>query len=346
MRYINVESTDPAFNHALEEYFLKESDAEYFILWRNASCVLLGKNQNAYAEIDLEYVRRHGLSVIRRITGGGTVFNDLGNMNFAYIVNDDAGSKRVFSSFEPFTQPIISALRFLGVNAELTGRNDITVSGKKISGNAQARTHHRILHHGTLLFSANMSDLSAALKTRPEKFQGKAVKSVSGRVANICDFLAEPMDIHSFRSYLIEYLMEHDSNSMPYVLTGHDEEQIGRLAQRKYATWEWNFGKSPDSEFAHTKKFAGGLIDIHFDLINDSLRNVRLWGDFFGQEDIVKLEKTLEGARYEYASVAKRLNTLDINDYCANITQGQLCELLLDDSPQAGGGRDRKETGN
>ena len=190
MLYIYNKNTNPYFNLAAEEYVLKEFQEECFMLWRNEPSIIVGKNQNTLAEINLDYVRQHKIPVVRRLSGGGAVFHDLGNLNFTFIVNEDVSS---FSDFKRFTQPIIDVLRKLSVNAEFSGRNDITIDGKKISGNAQYYYKNRILHHGTLLFSSSITDLSAALKVRPVKFEDKGVKSVSKRVTNISEHLKEPL---------------------------------------------------------------------------------------------------------------------------------------------------------
>lgn len=329
MRYIDLESTDPAYNHAAEEYFLKQAGAEYFLLWRNTPCVLLGKNQNAYAEVNLGYAAKNDIAVVRRITGGGAVYNDLGNLNFAYILNKTAGMEPVFASFGAFTKPIIRALRALGIDAELTGRNDLTAGGKKISGNAQARLENRILHHGTLLYSVNMAELSSVLKTRAVKFQGKSVQSVKARVANIRDLLTEPMPVDNFRSRFLANLTENDPAAVRYVPTERDENAIRQIADEKYRTWEWNIGRSPGCTFRCEMKFPGGLLQAHFDLENGKFHKIKFYGDFFSEKDISGLESGLEGTPCGRAELERRLSSVPVGEYCTNITPGQICELLL-----------------
>ena len=341
MRCIDLAGTDPAFNHALEEYYLRQSREEYFLLWRNAPCVLLGRNQSAYAEIDPEFVRAHSLAVIRRITGGGAVFNDLGNFNFAYIVNAGEGAGRVFASFETFTRPLIGALRALGVDAGLSGRNDITVQGRKISGNAQARFGDRILHHGTLLFSSDMQSLAGALRNRPIKFEGKAVSSVSARVANIQDFLTTPLSPEDFRAALLAHLMREDPALQPYTPAPAEREAIGRLADEKYRCWSWNFGRSPQGACHLARKLAAGLVEADFDLEAGCIRRLRLTGDFFGQREIAGLERALEGAPPERKALLRRLDALPLEEYCARLTPAELCALLTDTAPCAAPAPDR-----
>ena len=243
MLYIYNKNTNPYFNLAAEEYVLKEFQEECFMLWRNEPSIIVGKNQNTLAEINLDYVRQHKIPVVRRLSGGGAVFHDLGNLNFTFIVNEDVSS---FSDFRRFTQPIIDVLRKLSINAEFSGRNDITIDGKKISGNAQYYYKNRILHHGTLLFSSSITDLSAALKVRPVKFEDKGVKSVSKRVTNISEHLKEPITIEQFIDLIMNHIREQTRGSEMYEFTQEDIEKIEKLVREKYSTWEWNFGTSPD----------------------------------------------------------------------------------------------------
>ena len=195
MRYIYNDSTEPYFNLALEEYFLKQTDEEYFILWRNEPCIVVGKNQNTLSEIHLEFVKERNIKVVRRLTGGGAVFHDLGNINFTFIVNDESS----FNDFKGFVAPIIGTLKTLGIDAEFSGRNDMLIEGKKFSGNAQCKHKSRVMHHGTLLFSSNMNDLSGALKPKDIKFSDKSVKSVASRVTNISEHLENKLSVLEFK---------------------------------------------------------------------------------------------------------------------------------------------------
>jgi lipoate-protein ligase A len=326
MLYINSENTDPYFNHALEEYFLKNIDEECFILWRNSPCILLGKNQNAYNEINIEYVSEHSLPVVRRISGGGAVFNDLGNINFGFITNSGGN---LLSSFERFTAPIIQALKELGVNALLFGRNDITVDGKKISGNAQARHQNRTLHHGTLLFSACITDLSAALKVSPIKLQGKGIKSVYSRVTNISEYLNHPMSVTEFKDYLMNYVMAEGNSSEPYTLSPKDMTEVNRLAAEKYASWSWNFGVSPAYEVVLQKKFKGGIVEVNLNINHGLINDVRIFGDFFGQEDISLIENALKGVRYVREDVSEKLSQYDMDIFMSDITSDDLLGVMF-----------------
>ncbi|MDD4343748.1 MAG: lipoate--protein ligase family protein, partial [Eubacteriales bacterium] len=208
MIYVVNDSDNPFFNHAIEEYIIKNIEEDAFILWRNRPSILIGRNQNTLTEIDYEYVRQEKIDVVRRLSGGGTVFNDLGNINFTFITKKAQDGSSLSNGFEKFAFPVIKALQSLGVNAVFTGRNDITIDEKKFSGNAQYHYKDKTLHHGTLLFSGNLERLAKALKSKPLKLQDKGVKSVRSRVTNISEHLKSPMNVIEFKEYLKKYIMD------------------------------------------------------------------------------------------------------------------------------------------
>ncbi|MEW8996636.1 MAG: lipoate--protein ligase [Thermoanaerobacter sp.] len=326
MLYIYNKNTNPYFNLAAEEYVLKEFQEECFMLWRNEPSIIVGKNQNTLAEINLDYVRQHKIPVVRRLSGGGAVFHDLGNLNFTFIVNEDVSS---FSDFRRFTQPIIDVLRKLSVNAEFSGRNDITIDGKKISGNAQYYYKNRILHHGTLLFSSSITDLSAALKVRPVKFEDKGVKSVSKRVTNISEHLKEPITIEQFIDLIMNHIREQTGGREMYEFTQEDIKKIEKLVKEKYSTWEWNFGTSPDYSFKNEKKFTGGTVEVNLNVEKGIIKDIKIYGDFFGKYDVSEVENLLKGVKHSEEEIRKVLSNIDMNDYFANITVDNLIEVMF-----------------
>lgn len=326
MLYIDSQITDPYFNLAFEEYFLKNSSKECFFLWRNRPAVILGKNQNAYSEINLNYVKENDIPVVRRITGGGAVFHDLGNINFTFISNNPTNT---FADFRRFTAPIIDALKELSINAELSGRNDLTIDGLKFSGNAQCKFKNRIMHHGTLLFSSNMKNLSEALNPRPIKFQGKGVQSVVSRITNIDKHLKSPMDVTEFKSFLMKFVMSSDENAALYELTNDDINNINKLMTEKYMTWEWNFGSSPKFNLTNEKKFDGGIVEVNLNVEKGYIKEIKFFGDFFGQKDIKEIEDALTGTKHSEDDVYKILSDFDINSYFSNITIDNLIELMF-----------------
>lgn len=252
--YLETGSQDPAYNLAFEETVLRGRQQEdYLLLWQNDNTIVIGQNQNAEAEINRAFVEAHGIHVVRRTTGGGAVYHDLGNLNYSFIT--DAGDAERLT-MERFTRPVVEALRGLGLRAEASGRNDILVEGRKVSGTAQRLMGKRILHHGTLLFDSNPEMVAGALNVDPAKFQSKSSKSVRSRVGNIRAFLKEDMDLPAFWSYLKEALA--GDGLMPDSLTREELAAVEKLRQEKYATWEWTFGRSPKYSMTNRRRWDGG----------------------------------------------------------------------------------------
>ena len=244
MLYIKNNNNSPHFNLALEEYLVKNFNEDFFMLWRDYPCVVVGKNQNTLSEVKIDYIEKYKIPVIRRLSGGGAVFHNLGNINFTFISNKSDS----FNDYKKFTKPIIDVLNKLGVKAEFSGRNDITIEGKKISGNAQYEYKGRVLHHGTLLFSSTSQDVSKFLKVKESKFKDKAVKSVNARVTNIQSHLKQQMNIEEFINILLDHVSSLEG-AKEYKITEEDINNINKLMEEKYLKWEWNFGKSPKYNF-------------------------------------------------------------------------------------------------
>jgi lipoate---protein ligase len=317
MLYIQNDFTNSYFNQAVEEYFMKNTSEECFMLWRNEPCVFIGKNQNAIAEINIDFVKENNVRVNRRYSGGGAVFHDLGNINFTFLTNkvENEGI-----DFRKFTLPIINALRELGINAEFSGRNDITIEGKKFSGNAQYYWKDRVLHHGTLLFSGNLTNLSAALNPKPIKFEDKSVKSVASRVTNISEHLPAPMTVWEFRDFLQSHFMKINGIEKAYEMSGDEIKAIQKLVDEKYTTWEWIFGNSPKYSFDNTKRFAGGTVEINMEVDKGVIKAIRIYGDFFGERDVKELEEALTGVKHSEEEIRETLANYDIGKYIANVT--------------------------
>lgn len=242
MLIVQRPQTNPYFNIAAEEYLLKMMDEDCFMLWQNEPSIIVGKHQNTLAEINHSLVMKEGIPVVRRISGGGTVVHDPGNLNFSFI---NIGDREKLVDFRKFTQPIIDFLNQLGVPARFEGKNDLRVNGLKISGNAEHVYKNKVLHHGTLLFSSDLSQLNHFIKVDAEKYSDKSVKSVRSKVANIVDFLIKPMDIVDFKANIMQYIFELYHDSKEYSLSQEDIKQIEELVENKYNTWQWNYGYSP-----------------------------------------------------------------------------------------------------
>lgn len=323
-------TTDPYYNLAAEEFLLTGISEPVFRLWRNAPSVIIGRYQNAAAEINRDYAERKRIPVVRRMTGGGAVFHDLGNLNYTFISprqkNEDTAAM-----FRRFTAPIIEALRKLGVNASLQGRNDLTIDDRKFSGNAICVHQNRVLQHGTLLFSASMTDLSEVLNTRPEKFIGKGVQSNRSRVTNISEHLPEgtSMTVEDFSVYLRNFIAGSGNSFVFRDYTPEEIQRIETLKAEKYATWEWNFGTSPNYGINRYRKFPCGFIEAALDIAGGKIRSCKISGDYFFLRPTEEVEAALTGLPHERPAILATLQTLPLPDYFGQITAEELTDIFL-----------------
>ncbi|WP_413382564.1 lipoate--protein ligase [Alkalihalobacillus sp. 1P02AB] len=328
MKFIdNQNITDPRINLAIEEYALKNLDPEhsYLLFYVNEPSIIIGKNQNTIEEINLDYVKDHNLHVVRRLSGGGAVYHDLGNLNFSFITKDDGES---FHNFKKFTEPVVKALNNLGVHAELSGRNDIQVGERKISGNAQFSTKGRMFSHGTLMLSSEIENVVSALKVKDEKIRSKGIKSIRSRVANIVEFLDKPLTVDELKSVLLKSIFA-GSDEIPKVdLTEEDWKGIDQVSAERYRNWDWNYGKSPAFDLQRSKRFSVGTIDIRLNVKKGKIVDCKIYGDFFGVGEIKELEQILIGVNHETAALKEALHKVDITHYFGALTEEELLSLL------------------
>jgi lipoate---protein ligase len=314
----NQNEHDPAINLALEEYVLRQAqtDEDLLLFYINAPSIIIGRHQNTLEEINREYVEQRGIQVVRRLSGGGAVYHDLGNLNFSFITGSQPEN---FRNFKKFTDPVIRGLEKLGVAAELSGRNDILVDGRKVSGNAQYIAKERMVSHGTLLFNSDLSHVSEALNVKESKITSKGIKSVRSRVANISEFLSQPMEIEAFRAHLLAHFFEGSAETPQYALSEQDWKAVRQLADERYRSWDWNFGRSPDFNIEKRQRFAGGEIDARLNIQQGVIRAVKFYGDFFAEIEPESLELLLVGTRYDREDISSALQQVEIGRYFSGL---------------------------
>jgi lipoate---protein ligase len=320
--------TDPRINLAIEEYLLNTMDVEkdsFLLFYINEPAIIIGKNQNTAEEINTDYVDSNGVHVVRRLSGGGAVYHDLGNLNYSFITTDDGNS---FRNFRKFTEPVVKALQNLGVNAELSGRNDLMVEGRKISGNAQFSTRGRMFSHGTLMFDTEVEAVVSALNVSKEKIESKGIKSIRSRVANISEFLKEPMTVTEFRSAILHSLFEGEENVKYWELTDEDWDNIRALSKKRYGNWDWNYGKSPKFNVKHSHRFPVGGIDVRLQVEGGLVKEANIYGDFFGVGDVSEIENAITGVKYERASLDEAVSGFEIPTYLGGITKEEFLKLI------------------
>ncbi|WP_176585729.1 lipoate--protein ligase [Priestia megaterium] len=323
----NQKNYDPRINLAIEEYALKHLDINetYLLFYINEPSIIIGKNQNTIEEINTKYVEDQQIHVVRRLSGGGAVYHDKGNLNFSFITKDDGNS---FHNFKKFTEPVVEALKKLGVNAELSGRNDLMAEGRKISGNAQFSTKGRMFSHGTLLFDSEIENVVSALKVKKDKIESKGIKSIRNRVANISEFLEQKVTVEEFREMLLRYIFDGEENITEYKLTEKDWETIHQISKERYQSWDWNYRKSPKFNLQHSHRFPVGQIDVRLEVNKGKIDACTIYGDFFGVGDVQEVQEKLTGVRYEKASIEQALEDIDIPHYFGNITKEEFVELI------------------
>ncbi|MGG2093285.1 lipoate--protein ligase [Bacillus sp. S13(2024)] len=320
--------TDPTINLAIEEYCVKNLNINetYLLFYINEPSIIIGKNQNTVEEINADYVREKSIHVVRRLSGGGAVYHDLGNLNFSFITKDDGDS---FNNFKKFTEPVTIALGKLGINAELSGRNDILAEGRKISGNAQFATKGRMFSHGTLLFDSEIDHVVSALNVKMDKIQSKGIKSIRSRVANITEFLNEKITIEEFKQLLLENIFEGESEIPTYELTEEDWKKIYKISEERYRNWDWNYGKSPKFNLQHSHRFPVGQVDVRLEVQKGVVSECKIYGDFFGVEDVHDIEERLRGKVFDKEAFAEALADVEVPRYFGNITKEDFLSLFF-----------------
>ena len=328
MIYIKNDSNNPYFNLALEEYFLKTFQGEeYLILWQNEPSIIIGRNQNTIEEINKAFVEENNIKVVRRLSGGGAVYHDLGNLNFTFIVKSSNSNTY---NFKEFTDSIVASLEKIGVKAEFTGRNDITIEGKKFSGNSQYYYKDRLLHHGTILFNSDLSVVQNALHVKMEKLESKGIKSVKSRVTNVYPYLEKKISTKEFKEILLHSIFKYkDVPYKEYVLDQNDIDKIQSIANEKYATWNWTYGKSPEFNIEKNKRYSFGQLNIKLNVKNGMIKSMGVYGDFFANKDLSKLQEGFIGVKFEEESIREVIQCLDLQEYIQGITSENFINCMF-----------------
>ena len=321
----NQNITDPRQNLALEEFLLRhvKITAPILLFYINEPSVIIGRNQNTLEEIDPDYVKQNNVHVVRRLSGGGAVFHDLGNLNFSFITKGQEN----LHNFELFTTPVIRVLQRLGIDAELRGRSDIFAGDKKISGNAQYASKGRMFSHGTILFDTDIAAMLKAINPRQIKIESKAVQSVRNFVTNIRELLPEEMTTLQFRQVLLQGIFE--SETIPtYDLTQTEWGQVEEIANERYRTWEWNFGRSPKFNVQKSERYPAGKIDLRIDVEKGVIESLKIYGNFAGKREVAELESYLIGARYDRESLEAALADHELTPYFGVLETETFLDLL------------------
>jgi lipoate-protein ligase A len=330
MIYIVNKSTKPDFNIALEEYCFKNLTKfdKVFILWINEPSIIVGKNQNTHAEINEKFINEKGIHVVRRISGGGAVYHDLNNLNYTIISNESKDSKSF--DFKSFSEPVIKTLKELGVDAEFSGRNDITIDDKKICGNAQAYLDGRVMHHGCILFDVDLTVLSKALETSKEVVDAKGVKSVRSRVVNILPFLTEKISVNEFANIILNHMKNEYPEMKEYYFNDEELKEIESNRQNKFGNWNWNFGSNPVAEIVRERRYPAGKTQIFINTKKGVIEDITFFGTFFGvKSDLSEFQKHLIDVKYTPDDIRKALSSYDITPYFAGFSIDELTDAIV-----------------
>ena len=326
MRYLKNPSTNPYYNMAFDEYCLESLpiDEPVFFLWQNKPAVIVGYNQEVNTEVNLDYLKEKGIDLVRRVTGGGAVYHDLENLNYTIV----GRSEDLERDYPEYAALMMKALQALEVPATLSGRNDILVDGKKVSGFAKRVCKNRLMVHGTLMYNVDVDVLTHVLNPSTTKLQSKGIASVRSRVTNLCNYLPELLDIQAFKNRLEEILSNNYSDA-EYKLSETDLAHIQQLTDNKFATWEWNYGRSPKATLVHSARLACGTVEIHLTLAENRIASCRFGGDFLGNLPASDIEKALTGIPYEINEIRKCLSKLEISRYFDRVSADNLLEMMF-----------------
>lgn len=326
MRYLKNPETDPYYNMAFDEYCLENLpiDEPVFFLWQNRPAVIVGYNQEVNTEVNLGYLKEHGIDLVRRVTGGGAVYHDFGNLNYTIV----GRSEDLERDYPEYASLMMKALQTLGVPATLSGRNDILVGERKVSGFAKRVCKNRLMVHGTLMYKVDLEVLTKALCPPATKLQSKGIASVRSRVANLCEYLPEITDIQMF-SQRLEEILSCQYTDAEYPLSHEDLANIQKLKEEKFARWEWNYGHSPKATLTHSVRLACGTVEVYITLAENRIASCRFGGDFLGNLPASDIEKALQGVAYEPDAIRECLSHIKISHYFDGVVADDLIRMMF-----------------
>lgn len=329
MLLINNTSVEPYYNQAVEEFLLNNIDDDIVMIWQNKNTIVVGKHQNALAEINYEFVNLNQTKVVRRLSGGGTVYHDEGNINFTFIKKYEGQNPGI--DFRKFLNPIVQILNKYGLNAEFSGRNDILASGKKISGNAEHIFHRqkKILHHGTLLFSSNLDFLKNALRDNSEFYSDKSVKSIRSSVCNISELLNTNTTIENFKNVISGYFSKLYQDITPFEFSEIDKTNVQNLADTKYSQWNWNYGYSPKYVFHKKTETSEGVFEVKFSVEKGEILSAEMSADFIPENHIQMLRKALTGKEHRQETILEILKENPFYDYFKKLNNLEIFKVFF-----------------
>ena len=326
MRYLRNKNTNPYYNMAFDEFCLESLpiDEPVFYLWQNRPAVIVGLNQEVNTEVNIDYLNKNNIALVRRVTGGGAVYHDLGNLNYTIV----GRSEDLERDYPEYASILMKALQELGIPATLSGRNDILVNGKKVSGFAKRVCKNRLMVHGTLMYDVDLEVLPQALTPSASKLQSKGIASVRSRVANLREYLPEVADIQAFSQRLEDILSRHYADA-EYQLSSEDLASIQRLTDEKFAQWEWNYGRSPKATLTHSARLACGTVEIHLQIAENRIVFCQFGGDFLGNLPTSEVESAIIGVVYEANAISESLKKLQISHYFDGVEVVDLVGIMF-----------------
>ena len=337
MYWYAMKSHDIRHNLATEQYLMnnKKFDEPLVLFYYEGPCIIVGRNQNTLEEINQKYVEEHNITVTRRLSGGGAVYQDLGNLCFSFVVDSDSEE---FGDFKSFVQPVVDALHAMGATtAEVSGRNDILVDGKKFSGNAMYSHSGKTFSHGTLMLDVDQDVIAHALNVPEDKMKSKGIKSVRSRVTNLKPYLApeyQNLTVPEFRDILLKELFQvKDLKAIAdKEVTINDDEKVAidKIYNDYYNNWDWVYGNSPEFTVKKRQHFTAGTIDARLLVEGGKIKNLKFYGDFFGPADATELADKLTGVRYDREHVGAILDSVDTQQYFNGIPTAEVLDLLVD----------------